>query len=491
MAESTTELFHPLDNTIQRYDWGSTVAIQDLLGAPVDGRPAAELWLGAHPLAPSRLAAPGLAAPGDGAPGLAAPGGGAPGDGAGGAPRPAAPGDGAGAGRARTLADLIRADPAAALGRRVLDEYGPRLPYLFKVLAAERALSLQVHPMPHLARAGFNRENRAGIPFDAPHRSFHDDQHKPELVVALSRFEALSGFRRPAQVLPLLTGVPGRLVGHMRDVLTRRPDASGVREAFALALHARFDPGTADDVEVTVQHLRERLAAGADSGADAPRAGAGEGPAPFILAGAGTERAPSGIVGAGRGDVDPRRATREIDRAHATVVALAGQHPGDPGAIVSLMLNRVTLEPGRAMFLPAGVVHAYLSGTALEVMSASDNVLRAGLTNKHVDVDALLECAGYEPAPPVRPRYLSVAGRIGAYRPPIAEFALELGRSGTAPAPLYGSGPRILLCLDGAVQVMAGGGAWAARRGESVFVPDATGPIEVSGPGVIAAVHVP
>ncbi|WP_255372068.1 mannose-6-phosphate isomerase, class I [Cellulosimicrobium sp. CUA-896] len=156
--------FFRLRNTVQRYDWGSTSAIQELLGVEADGRPAAELWMGAHPLAPS------VVVPVDGAP------------------------DGADA-PSGTLLDLVRSEPEAVLGARVLDAYGPRLPFLLKVLAAERALSLQVHPHPHRARAGFNRENREGVPRDSPLRSFHDDQHKPEMVVAVSRFEGLSGFR--------------------------------------------------------------------------------------------------------------------------------------------------------------------------------------------------------------------------------------------------------------------------------------------------------
>ncbi|MBD5786619.1 mannose-6-phosphate isomerase, class I [Cellulosimicrobium terreum] len=401
--------FHVLQNTVQRYDWGSRTAIQELLGHEVDGRPAAELWMGAHPMAPSRVASGG------------------------------------------TLADLVRAEPLAVLGRRVLDDYGPRLPYLFKVLAAERALSLQVHPRPHLARAGFNRENREGVARDSPLRSFHDDQHKPEMVVALTRFEGLSGFRRPVRILRLLDGVEGELAARMRGALAARPTEAGVREAFTLVLHARSEPDVAADLARSVASVRARYEAGAS---------------PSV-----------------RGD--------------ATVLALADQHPGDPGALVSLMLNRVTLEPGESMFVPSGHVHAYLSGCAVEVMASSDNVLRAGLTSKRVDVDALLECATCAPGPAARPRVsLDATSGLTTYRPPVAEFALRAGRvAAGAVAELPDAGPRVVLCLAGEVVLTGGSGATRAdvtlARGESVFVPHSTGPLAARGSGQVVVAYVP
>ncbi|MFC8923279.1 mannose-6-phosphate isomerase, class I [Cellulosimicrobium sp. NPDC057127] len=421
--------FFRLRNSVQRYDWGSTSAIQELLGLEVDGRPAAELWMGAHPSAPS------VAVPLDGVGGASS------------------GGDAAG-----TLLDLVRAQPVAMLGARVLDTYGPRLPFLLKVLAAERALSLQVHPHPHRARAGFNRENREGVPRDSPLRSFHDDQHKPEMVVAVSRFDGLSGFRRPRRVLELLDGLDGDLVARMRTVLAARPTEAGVREAFTLALHARTEPDVADDLARTVAAVRARHGAGS--------AGTGPGTGP----GAGSRRADS------------------------TVLALAEQHPGDPGAVVSLMLNRVTLEPGEAMFVPSGHVHAYLSGCAVEIMASSDNVLRAGLTSKLVDVDALLECATCEPGPAARPRVVADASSgLTTYRPPVAEFALGAGEvlpGGAVDLP--DAGPRVVLNLAGELVLAAGAdGEALLRRGESVFVPHAAGPLSVRGDGRVVVAYVP
>ncbi|MFD6164131.1 mannose-6-phosphate isomerase, class I [Oerskovia sp. NPDC060287] len=426
----TSPILH-LTPTLQSYDWGSRSALHSLLGLEQDGGPLAEMWMGAHPKGPSSASADG--------------------------------------GPSASLADLIHADPVAMLGQRVLDEYGPRLPYLLKVLAADRALSLQVHPQPHRARAGFTRENRAGIPRGSAERSFHDDQHKPEMVVAISRFEGLSGFRRPARVLELLDGLRGDLVAQMRVALEARPSVAGLEEAFTLALHARTLPDVAADLAVTVADVAARLGAGTAS-----------------------------------------------PRADATVVALAEQHPGDPGAIVSMMLNRVTLEPGEAMFVPAGHVHAYLSGCAVEVMSSSDNVLRAGLTTKRVDVEALLECVVYSPGPAARPRVRPLgvgreprgpgirAGVSGLreYRAAIPEFALVMGELSVddGAVTVQAEGPRIVLVLDGQVEVGCpeagrgdGGGSRRAkvRAGESVFVPHAAGTLVLRGSGRTVVAYVP
>ncbi|WP_344244983.1 mannose-6-phosphate isomerase, class I [Isoptericola hypogeus] len=411
---SRTARVLPLVNPVRDYDWGSPTLIPELLGRVPDGRPAAELWLGAHPAAPSSIRSDGSSA----------------------------------VGRAgRSLADLLQAEPVAVLGRRVSDRFGPRLPFLLKVLAAERALSLQVHPRPHLARAGYHREVRAGLLSGDPRRSFHDEQHKPELIVALSTFEALAGFRSPRSVRALLDGLAGRLVDGVRAALDASPSTAGVRAATRALVAARTSPTCADDVAEAVASVAARHAA-----------------------------------------------TSPTARADATVLALAAQHPGDPGALVSLLLNRVTLEPGEAMFVPAGEVHAYLSGLGVEVMAASDNVLRAGLTTKHVDAGALLECASFAPRPPGRPD-TTVSGDqsvVTTYRAPVAEFALTFADvvSGE-PVALAGDGPRIVLALDGEARLLTGGGELTLRRGESCLVPDAAGSLTVDGTAHLVCAWVP
>ncbi|NOV97550.1 mannose-6-phosphate isomerase, class I [Isoptericola halotolerans] len=396
---------HPLENPLRRYDWGSPTRIPALLGSPADGGPVAELWLGAHPSAPSRA---------DGVP----------------------------------LHELVRSAPEAMLGRRVSDLFGPRLPFLLKVLAADRALSLQVHPRPHLARAGFNRENRLGVAPGSPDRSFHDDQHKPEMVVALTEFEGLAGFRTARTVLELLAGLDGPLIQRVRGALEADRSPRGIRAAFTHLLAARGTDRCAEEVAATVDAVRDRLAS-----------------------------SPSA-------------------RADATVLALAAQHPGDPGALASLLLNRVTLDPGEGLFLPPGEVHAYLSGLAVEVMASSDNVLRAGLTTKRVDSDALLECASFVPRPPVAPeRTVSGPdGTVHTYRAPVTEFALTTADVGPGQeVVLPAVGPRVVLCLGGRVTLCAESAAEPAvlPQGSSAFVPHDAGPLHATGAGHLVCAWVP
>ena len=165
-----------LESAVQYYDWGSTTVLPELLGVEADGRPFAEIWMGAHPAGASRLKEAGSSTGPGGGPDV------------------------------ETLLDLLVVAARETLGDELVATFGSRLPYLFKVLAVARPLSLQVHPHADQARAGFAREEAAGIPVDAPHRLFRDASHKPELVMALSRFEALSGFRRPDRVLELQIG---------------------------------------------------------------------------------------------------------------------------------------------------------------------------------------------------------------------------------------------------------------------------------------------
>lgn len=412
-----------LSNTLQRYAWGSQTAIPDLLGAVPDGTPVAEMWLGAHPLAPSLASLVESAGRDEGSAAGPAP-----------LVQPTPPVD---------LAALLRSSPDALLGRAVVEGYGPRLPFLLKVLAAERPLSLQVHPHPHVARAGFRRENAEGIPLDAPTRNYKDDQHKPEMILALSPFEGLCGFRRPARTLALLDGLDGELVGRMREALRAAPNATGIRAAFEIALGAR-DVGCHRDIEATVASVRARI----DEG-------------------------------------------RSTSRGDQTLLDLARFFPGDPGALVSLMLNRVSLAPGEAVFLAAGEVHAYLSGVGVEVMASSDNVLRAGFTSKRVDVAELLSCASYAPSPPQRPVLRAEPGGLTAYRAPVPEFSLLFGDV-SGHALVAHDGPRVVLCLEGSLTLTGPFGTLGTLdRGESVFVPHDVGHLALDGRGQVVVAYVP
>ncbi|NKX93586.1 mannose-6-phosphate isomerase, class I [Sanguibacter hominis ATCC BAA-789] len=393
-----------LTNAVKYYDWGSTTAIPGFLGTEPDGRPVAEVWMGAHPSGPSWAAG-------------------------------------------RSLLEMIESEPAEMLGERVVGEHGPRLPFLFKILAASRPLSLQVHPNRAQAIEGFARENAAEVPLAMRERSFHDDQHKPEMLLALTRFEGLCGFRSPRRVLELLEPLGGPLAETIRTALLADPSARGTQAAFEGVLEARGSVAPSD-IEETVKGCEAQLVTGF-------------------------------------GD----------HRAYGTVVALAHWYPGDPGAVASLMLNRFTLEPGESAFVGAGVVHAYLAGLGLETMASSDNVLRAGLTHKKIDVAALLECTVYDDSPVVRP--VPVPGRGGqpaTIRAEAREFALALAAPARAGGPQYVTqdGPRVAVCTRGSLGLRAADGSeLALTKGESVFVPHSAGRLEVRGDGEAVVVFVP
>lgn len=396
-----------LKPTTREYAWGSTTEIPTFLGVPASGRPIAEAWFGAHPAAPARV--PGA--------------------------------DGAW----RSLAELVREDPSAVLGPDVVARFGPQLPYLLKVIAAERALSLQVHPDRDQARAGFAAEEAAGVPRDAPQRVYPDANHKPELLYALTTFEAMVGFRAPRRAAELLADLDVALVQRLRGILTGRPDASGMASAFSLLLDEETRPPHQE-----IQEVAQACAARLERGSPSPR-------------------------------------------ADATVVRLAAEYPGDPGVVTSLLLNPVTLQPGEALFVPAGAVHTYQSGTGVELMANSDNVLRAGLTSKHIDIPALLRTVDCVAAPPIRIAPEVFYGATRVYYAPVDDFELsvtEVANGGTHPLP--GRGPRVLLCLDGDLAVEGlRDGEIALSRGQAAFAPASDGGLRVAGHGTLAQADVP
>lgn len=409
---------HLLANAIRPYAWGSTTHIPRLLGRPVTDEPAAELWLGAHGGDPSRLD------------------------------------DG------RSLADLIAADPAATVGGDVCRDFGPRLPFLLKVLAAAEPLSLQVHPTSQRALLGFARENAIGLALDAPERNYRDDSHKPELIFALTRFEGVAGFRdvgRTAAIarnleLPWLTEMADELEAgavafqSLRQVVTR-----------LLALDRRT--------------VAQRIAELGEAAASAERRGHRVSP---------RSRPPA---------VDRFSVEREGVRVYAQTARLARSHPDDPGVLVTLLLNHVVLAAGEAMFIDAGVLHAYTSGLGVEIMASSDNVVRAGLTPKHTDIPELLAITDFTPLP--APLWLPSTEDPSDIRldPPVTEFSLRISEAPSVDLPDHG--PRILLVLDGALTVDTAEDSRHLNTGQSIFIAHADGALRVTGAGRFAFASVP
>jgi mannose-6-phosphate isomerase len=392
-----------LENTIQPYAWGSRTAIAELRGEPAPSAgPQAELWMGAHPLAPSRVVRAGARSP---------------------------------------LDEVVRRAPEAELGPRALAEHGPQLPFLLKVLAAEQPLSLQAHPDERQAREGFDREEAAGIPRDAPHRNYRDPFPKPELMCALTPFDALCGFRPAAEALAILDELGTPALAPVRERLSSRRSADGLREAFTY-------------LSTLPQGRRAALVEPVT--AAAARAGAG----PFA-------------------------------DAFAWVGRLAALYPGDPGVVIALLLRLVRLAPGEALFMPAGNMHAYLRGVGVEIMASSDNVLRGGLTPKHVDVPELLRVLHFaeEPIPAVRPAPARPGEWI--YGTPARQFELSRNEPPAAGLETPVWGPEILLCTSGEVSATDAGGRIVLRRGGSAFVPASTGRYRLEGAGVLFRAALP
>lgn len=394
---------YEIENVLRDYAWGSTTAIASLLGRPESGGPEAELWIGAHPDSPSVAHVPE---------------------------------DGT---RSR-LDSLISSDPEHFLGAESLSAFGPRLPFLAKILAAAQPLSLQVHPSLEQAREGFARENAAGLDAHAPNRNYKDDNHKPEMIFALTPFEALCGFRPAAE--------------------TRK-----IFEHIARA----FPEGTSSPA--LVQALIDDLAA-ADEGEGLRRAFER-----LITGGQGVAEATALVVEAllSCASLEPYQA--EL----GTVISLNEKYPGDPGVLISLLLNRISLKPGQAVYLPAGNVHAYLHGLGVEVMASSDNVLRGGLTPKYVDVPELLNTIDFHPvAVPMLDAEKTVMDQE-LFRPPFKEFQLqriELGPD-SGPVPLAQSGAAVVIVVAGEVYLDSPKGDLQLSRGRSAFIAAAEAPINV------------
>jgi mannose-6-phosphate isomerase len=386
---------YPLSGIIRPYAWGSRTSLASLQGrpAPTD-EPEAELWLGAHPDDPAIVGRP----------------------------------EGSIA-----LDTLIAGDPAGQLGAAVATDFGPRLPYLLKVLAAERPLSLQAHPESEYAKQAYARQQADP---SAP-KNYTDAYHKPEMLVALTPFEALCGFRAPEKSAAALEafGVPALA-----------PIVSALR---------------AGDLRTAVHDL---------------------------LTWPDTDRKPLIEAVTAAAAVTP---SPDADLA----ASLAGYYPGDPGVLVALLLNHVRLEPGQAIWMPAGNLHAYLRGTGVELMAASDNVLRGGLTPKRVDVDELLRVLVFEvlddPILPSTP----VAPGVETWAVPVRDFILyAVTLDGTQPPiEVPAEGARIVVVAEGDVFVgeSVDGTPVDVAAGNAAYAPASAGRIKLAGIGkaFVAAVR--
>ena len=406
-----------LDNPIRDYAWGSRTQLAKFLSREAPGHPEAELWIGAHPGDPSRLA------------------------------------DG------QRLDEVIAANPGGMLGERVRRAFDDRMPFLMKVLAVNEPLSLQVHPSSVRATMGFSREESGGIPDDAPDRSYHDRSHKPELIYAMSRFEGMAGFRHPEGTAEILRLLDHPWADELGSRLTKGSAFQSLRRVVAETLRM--------PAEEVAELLPGLCAAATDA---AQRAHQQE----------RRRRSPTS---------GPSRVRREAIRVFEQLAALGATYPRDAGVLVTLLLHHVVLPPGEAMFLQAGVLHAYTAGFGVEIMASSDNVLRAGLTPKHRDIEELLRVTDFTPIPPPLWEPSESREDYMHLEPPVADFCLTVCRPPSSRLPA--DGPRVVLALDGAVEVRTAADCITLHRGDAVFVADEDGPFELAGAGQVAIGSVP
>ena len=379
-----------LDNPIRDYAWGSRTAIAAMQGRSPTENPEAELWMGAHPDSPSTLTRHGV--------------------------------------RAR-LDDVIAAEPGL-LGADTVAEFGPRLPFMLKVLAAASPLSLQAHP--DSATAARRYADEASVPADQ--RLYRDPFAKPELLVALDDFDTLCGFRDPSISADVLASLGVPALASVIETLRAGDAETRLRSATA-ALLKWPAPTRAAVVDAVVASARRR--------------------------------------------------------SLGYIADLGERFAGDMGVVVAVLLNHVKLSAGEAIWMPAGNLHAYLRGTGMEVLATSDNVLRGGFTAKRVDVDELMHVLRYEvlAEPVVKP--VAPGPGIRSWPVPATDFALLQVTLATSDAPvvLTGSGPRIVFCLTGSVHIDDGSPVDLVA-GKAAFGP--AGPhLALSGDGEVFVATTP
>ena len=394
-----------LKNTVQEYAWGSLTAIPELLGTTNPQKvPQAELWMGAHPKAPS------LVEYND---------------------------------HWVSLLDLIEKYPHAVLGKKVSKKFDQTLPYLFKVLAASRPLSVQAHPSLTQAKEGFERENVAGIPLNAPNRNYRDDHHKPECIFALTPFWALCGFRNRRETIAYFGKICPAGIDKQLGALNHDRDAEGLKRFFAFLMNLE-------------------------------------------------DRRRKQIISEAKQNI---KALAGDDPVYEWVLRLSAEYPDDVGIFAPVLLNLVCLEPGQAMFLAAGQLHAYLDGVGIELMANSDNVLRGGLTPKHVDVPELLNVLDfneYEVAF-LEPTHIDPCETF--YPSPVEEFILSM--IVLKPGEIHQSkkqrSAEILLCTDGTANLNDIGAdhSISLKKGVSIIVPAAVAGYEMKGEAVLYKASVP
>ena len=386
-----------LDNVIQNYAWGSKDSINQLFGiVNPNQEPQAEIWMGAHPNGCSKVVDTG-----------------------------------------ESLSHMIDENKIDVLGGYTAARFG-ELPFLFKVLAAETPLSIQVHPNKRKSELGFERENALGIPLNASNRNYKDPNHKPELVYALTFYKAMNGFRPINDIIALFEEADIPSLAIELNVLKANADSDSLKSFFS-----------------AIMSLECHRKASALNGLYAAHAR----PAKTVM---------------GR-------------EALQYSIEFKQYYPGDIGLFAPLMLNTVELAPGEAMFLFAETPHAYVQGTGLEIMANSDNVLRAGLTPKYIDVPELIDNTIFEPIKPedIRLKPVLKEGKM-SYPIPVDDFGFDILSATDESKSQYLRSAEILFCVEGEATVTSEGRTVSLKPGESVFVSSNSSVYQYQGNGILA-----
>lgn len=369
-----------ITNQARDYAWGSRTLISDYFGIPATGEPMAEIWFGTHPVSPS----------------------------------------------------VLGGNPDTSLTEKL---EGHQLSFLLKILAADEALSIQAHPNSDQAQHGFIRENQAGIALDAPTRNYRDDKHKPEIIVALSDFEALCGFRPIVEIQELLG-----------DLGTHSQSSAALVQLSSTWLKILNGESGLQKVFIDIANRRGNF---------------------------------DGIAA-------ELAAMADFDSRFSLAEKLNRIHPGDPGVLLALLMNHVFLEPGESLFLSAGNIHAYLSGLGVEVMAASDNVLRGGLTSKHIDVKELEAVLNFTTMPVPKVKSIELSSGLIHYPCETDDFLLyRLEPNGQrVMVEISLPGESIILCTAGEVAISNSlDESLILRRGEAAYLSGDARYFNLSGSG--------
>ena len=393
-----------LQNTVKNYDWGSPEWIPSLLKADNPDRvPWAEFWMGVHSAGPSRIIK---------------------------------------SAETLLLPEFISMDKETLLGRECAFKYGT-LPFLFKIIAAARPLSIQAHPDIEQAREGFGRENDKEIPLDAPNRNYRDSNHKPELLCALSPFMALCGFRKCSEIKTLM-------------------------EIICTGIYA---PGSQGSLKAGIEKLIEALGRENENPIKA-----------FIQALFSIDFSDLGQhIMKSQGLLE--KSFGEYQDEWKLCSYLASFYPEDPGVIAPLFLNIIELKPSEAIFIPPGVLHTYIHGMGIELMTNSDNVIRGGLSSKHVDSAELLKVLNFSEYKPEIYKAPQISPAFFSYPVKAEEYVLSvLSCQGTS-VQYPEAGPSIVFLTQGDLVITENGReAVTLKTGESAFIPaDKNRDLEFSG----------